>query len=216
MQNDGSSTHGMCRAGVRRAQAFTLLELLVVIAVIAVLIAFLWPAAQATIENSRRMKCVSNERQLITGVRLYAADNGNRLPSLGAWYTGIAPYVGLSGTDPNLRSEGVFRCPSGWLAGASSAIGPQNQQTYNYNYHPPPFGLNIAEFPPLADFPHPDQTLLITCWWFFRWSGNWTAPPSTTHPGGRPTAYLDGHVVYEESPPFYQYGSPPTTVLTQY
>lgn len=47
-----------------RRQAFTLVELLVVMAIIAVLIALLLPAVQAARETARRTQCLSNVRQL--------------------------------------------------------------------------------------------------------------------------------------------------------
>jgi type II secretory pathway pseudopilin PulG len=194
-------------------------ELVVVIVAIAILAALIVPTVQVSVESSRRMRCISNVRQLSTGVRLYAIDNYNHIPSLATWDTAIAPYLGLQSSDPNLQTKGVFRCPSGWLAGADTA---SDQRTYNYNFHSEPFTVNtnsvtqVYKSPALGEYLHPDQTLVITCWWFFRWSGNWTTPPSTTHPSGRPTGYLDGHVVVETAPPFYQNGSPPNAALVQY
>jgi len=64
-------------------RAFTIIELLVVVAVIAVLIAILLPAVQQAREAARRTQCRSQLKQLALGVHLHEGIHG-RLPS-GGW-----------------------------------------------------------------------------------------------------------------------------------
>ncbi|MDR1959047.1 MAG: DUF1559 domain-containing protein, partial [Planctomycetaceae bacterium] len=57
---------------VRRCpHGFTLMEMLVVVAVILLLCALLIPAVQASREASRRMKCTENMRQLTDAVQKF-------------------------------------------------------------------------------------------------------------------------------------------------
>jgi prepilin-type N-terminal cleavage/methylation domain-containing protein len=64
----------------RRAAAFTLVELLVVIGIIAVLIAILLPALNRARESAKKTTCLSNMRQLGDCFRLYAASNKDAMP----------------------------------------------------------------------------------------------------------------------------------------
>ncbi|UCF05380.1 MAG: prepilin-type N-terminal cleavage/methylation domain-containing protein, partial [bacterium] len=60
---------------------FTLIELLTVISIIALLLAILLPTLFSIKERGRRAVCLSNVRQFIVGIHIYAGDNDTRLPS---------------------------------------------------------------------------------------------------------------------------------------
>lgn len=65
---------------VRNRRAFTLIELLVVIAIIAILAAILFPVFVRVKENARRTRCVSNFKQIFSGMNMYSDDNSGYLP----------------------------------------------------------------------------------------------------------------------------------------
>ena len=66
-----------------RSRAFSLVELLVVIAIIAILVALLLPAVQAARESARKAQCLNHFRQVAMGVLNYSSAKNDRLPPLG-------------------------------------------------------------------------------------------------------------------------------------
>ena len=68
----------------RRASAFTLVELLVVIGIIAALIGILLPAMAGARNAARTVQCLSNIRQVGAAFTMFANDHGGHLPQIGS------------------------------------------------------------------------------------------------------------------------------------
>jgi prepilin-type N-terminal cleavage/methylation domain-containing protein len=79
---------------MRKRAAFTLVELLVVIGIIAVLVALLLPALQKAQEHAVHVKCASNLRQIGLASLTYAQNNRDYLPVHGQFWKSNNPANG--------------------------------------------------------------------------------------------------------------------------
>ncbi len=88
-----------------RKKAFTLIEILVVIGIIALLAAILFPVLSRAKERARATTCLNNEHQIALAIFQYTQDHGRRFPQPGGEWT---THIKLSdGTDST-----IFQCPS--------------------------------------------------------------------------------------------------------
>jgi prepilin-type N-terminal cleavage/methylation domain-containing protein/prepilin-type processing-associated H-X9-DG protein len=123
-----------------RRRGFTLVELLVVIAVLAVLIALLLPAVNRARESARQAVCSSNLRQLAGAMLAYTADNDGAFPFSAEvgnvhpedwiwWQRGRDPRKSAIAKYFNHYDESYFRCPSDRMDRPRILTDP-----YNYSY----------------------------------------------------------------------------------
>ncbi|MEJ5251021.1 MAG: prepilin-type N-terminal cleavage/methylation domain-containing protein [Armatimonadota bacterium] len=66
---------------MKLVRGFTLIELLVVIAIIAILAAILFPVFARAREAARKTTCLSNTKQIATGIMVYIQDYDETYPA---------------------------------------------------------------------------------------------------------------------------------------
>lgn len=99
-------------------KAFTLVELLVVLAIIAVLAALLLPVLARARESARATACLSNLHQIGIALQIYVQENSNKLPVMRDAPTD--PAEAATNTFPTINkvllaqlgNTNVLRCPS--------------------------------------------------------------------------------------------------------
>lgn len=204
-----------------RAKGFTLIEILVVIAIIAILAAIVFPVMSSSREKARQATCLSNLRQLGTAVRMYADDWDGCFPAArveeggdgnpaGNW---AGCYHVFGKCDPSrgqihpyVRNVAIYLCPSARGVRPARIAAPDafpyplsyamnNWLSYrNVDQDPAPtarVGLLIHESPDTID----DGD--------FFWSGWAGAPegghnePGSIHHGGTCVVFCDAHAKWQ-------------------
>ena len=195
-------------------RAFSLIEILVVIAIIAILAAILFPAFARARENARRTSCQSNLKQIGLGIMQYTQDYDERYPYQAAdfisdfsssstavqanWQRGIYPYT---------KSWQILKCPS---AKPNTVTTAGHSSSYLANGVALPYGFsrslssvaNTADVILLQEYlyalgaslnrPYPSNltTKTYTAWLY-------TTDIAGVHFDGSNLLFMDGHVKWK-------------------
>jgi prepilin-type N-terminal cleavage/methylation domain-containing protein/prepilin-type processing-associated H-X9-DG protein len=203
-----------------RRIGFTLVELVVAIAILSVLAALAMPVYLGARELPRRATCASNLRQIGVAFSMYLADCDGAFPNTGdpylwmgrRWRWPLAPYLGeVLAADPahpddplhSSRTPRILVCPS-------DAASPEKYDATSYGYsaafyHSPSqiAVMTTADLWQLDRFPcvtqkesavaFPAQKVLVA-----EWLTNHTVPSVGWWDwrGARNYLFVDGHVQY--------------------
>jgi prepilin-type N-terminal cleavage/methylation domain-containing protein/prepilin-type processing-associated H-X9-DG protein len=133
----------------RPATAFTLMELLVVISIIAILAALLLPVLSAAKKRAAQASCINNLKQLGLGMQMYVDDNRDTFPGMASQHSGFQTsdwiYWRTNLTYPQVEkspivttlanaSSKLFRCPLDTDDSQRIAEVVDNNGPYLYSY----------------------------------------------------------------------------------
>jgi prepilin-type N-terminal cleavage/methylation domain-containing protein/prepilin-type processing-associated H-X9-DG protein len=115
-----------------RMDAFSLIELLMVVLIIAILSALVWGAIGGNKEKSKIVSCQQNLQKIYISMQIYATDNANRYPIVP---TALSSEQALTPLVPKYSADtSIFICP-----GVDDSAGvnndPLSKQHISYAYY---------------------------------------------------------------------------------
>ncbi len=158
----GHVKSGRCRKAAE-SSGFTLLELLVVVGIIGLLTALLWPALGRAREAGRRIVCVSHLRQIGMALTMYAQENeGDFYPPI--YGTGNPPETQRMAKLARFGiKESMFFCPSDPNLGPQSTIyDPAEPKSHSYVLNAlDELGLGVGQSPSARHIDNPSGVILV-------------------------------------------------------
>jgi prepilin-type processing-associated H-X9-DG protein/prepilin-type N-terminal cleavage/methylation domain-containing protein len=153
---------------------FTLIELLIVIAIIAILASMLLPALNKAREKAKMIQCTSQAKQIATGLQMYADSSNGFVPLRRQLAQGSVSYSkpGWAGTlfqNNYLTNTAIFVCPAAATYKNSDKIIAATLNSHNSIYDWVHYGMNMyycnnVDSKPPRRFSNtfkPSQTILI-------------------------------------------------------
>ena len=206
---------------IKREKAFTLVELLVVITIIAILAALGSQGLIRALESAHSSQCMSNMRQYGAAASLYTVDNpGFIVPT--EFYGSGWPFILLPYLGKDSAAKSALRCPTFtrtykwasasphtgiggnlYFSSASGIAGAQSQEGFG----------NPAR---IAQIPKPSKTPLFydnesalggSAWggYCVDGAGTWYYHLYAAHKGGYNICFLDGHTEWVKFNPTGQF-----------
>ena len=196
---------------------FTLIELLIVIAIIGILVSLLAPSLQKAKEKAKIAVCLSNQKQLALAYSIYAKSN-NQIAVAHTWYSDFAGiegrHIGVPEEDRPLNeylsSGEVAECPSdkgdSWRPERNTHIFTNHGSSYHVTYATSSsIGFSTSVGRPgsqqrinVLNFEYSSKKILFYPIIITN-SRDWFHPAARWHEAANPrfpVSFLDGHAEY--------------------
>lgn len=130
-------------------KGFTMVELLVVVAIVAALGGIAFPVGRSMLAKGREGACMSNLRSMGVGLQAYVQDNNNRLPTLALGRKSKSPGEDVLETvlARYIGDGEVFHCP------ADHSLFAETGCSYNWNITQNGLRMSQVEFLGIKDRP---------------------------------------------------------------
>ena len=194
---------GVRRCPALKRPAFTLVELLVVIGILAILAAMLFPVFARARENARRSSCQSNLKQLAMGALQYMQDYDEHFP-LGITANSASDYSSsFDLLQPYMKSSQIGICPSDtdtpdvnlYLPGSTPVSYKANVKLTTSPFLGEPSPPSIAQVQQSARLPIIWDAVNISL------NAVPDVPAKRRHVEGANCAFADGHVKWIKTHP---------------
>jgi prepilin-type processing-associated H-X9-DG protein len=196
----------------KRIRGFTFIDLVVVIAINAIVATVLYPVFSKAKLQAQETTCVSNEKQIALAILMYEGDYSETFPYTDQYYgefcVGSHTFYSRTGhtiLDAYVKSTKFYACPSCPLHYSNP---PQAQITYLLNLNLGGLKMNSSYSfvvgPPVtrAQISKPSSTIMLwdsedwdyTEWYGGAFCGAFNGDSGVTrHNGGMNVAFADGH-----------------------
>ena len=209
-------------ANRRKLVAFTLVELLVVVAIIGILAALLIPVGKSMIESGNASKCVANQKQIVMGILQFTQENNGLPPYITqGWYWNarlsratnftpaptlpFMPYHPSASTDKPKGGNSIWICPAN---NPFKINNPVRDCSYGIIQTIYPNADNSSRVP-LLKIEKPSKTIALGDCSLNAASQNRIgsdADIANVHKGGAIFAFFDGHAELLNPAPAYTNG----------
>ena len=179
--------------------AFTLIEMMVVITIIVILVALLFPALRVVEERANKTKCLNNCKQIAVAAQTLFGELGDKLPYRSDWMKwgeaadSLLPYVKFV--------EDVFDCPAnpGNQDYPDCKMASGRFTDYEINGLLCTYGKVLWRQQNMIN----DYSLAA-----YAYDYRYTPADNRSHEGGVNCAYLDGHAAWLKNEDMHLEGGP--------
>ena len=198
---------GLPRRLIMKKKGFTIIELLVVVAIINIVAALLLSSLRSSREKARFATCINNQRNLTGSLIMYAMDNATFPNDLTAWLHQEGHYYAQNSSFWQVQERAYANTPVSTQAYFDGMFYEFKcpESKYSDKYQGVDYGMNqILNNIPYSAINNPEK-IIVTTDAFNSYSIAYPDNIDFRHHGGAVAGFVDGHVEWVKPGSLYQY-----------